>query len=173
MGRLGRATMLPRVPPHALRNITGGVTNEQLNQAAPGEYQPISELITSKYNRPWGTRGNSTGLLNSSIPTRALRMITGKRERRGYKASSPGGKTTNQRVFHACNRRYRCRGHINRATERCFNSRLEKNNPRRTRWHRGNTIQSTPKTYPTGATNIWANSMRLLPRVPPHALRDW
>lgn len=58
MDQLVRAIILSRVAPYALRKTTGGVVDDNIHQVAPGEFQPISELIACK------TRCGYTAQLN-------------------------------------------------------------------------------------------------------------
>ena len=113
---------LNSVPLNALRKRTGGVSNEDINQAAPGQLQPISALHAR--NMP----GNSTGVLYCPVfhHTYALRKITGGVTDDEKKSSRKRGNTNNINTLPACSRRFRCTRQLDRATKR-----LAENNRRR------------------------------------------
>ena len=64
MGQFNRAALPPPVfQSYALRKTTGGVTDENTNQAAPGGVSNQSARYPHKKVRVSGKWGNSTGLL--------------------------------------------------------------------------------------------------------------
>lgn len=67
-GYMGQLDKVERsvIPSHALRKITGGVTGEDINQATPGEYQPIGALDACNRRYGYKLRGNSTKLWANS-----------------------------------------------------------------------------------------------------------